>query len=408
VGNADSLGGVISSGYVKWIDVDTDTLLAGNSDVKTISQKAAKTYIDNVVAGGIEDGDKGEISVTSGVWTVDNSVITYAKLQSINQNEIMGRYSSGSGSPQGLILGSAFSLAVDTIKVSYTNLLNKPTLGSLAGMNSADTAYTLAKVISVNGYKGIVSLSKSDLSLGNVENTALSTWAGSSNITTLGTISTGSIPESKLTFTDITTGNVSTSYHGFVPKAPNDTTKFLDGTGNFTRVDGGDLRLSDNTTNNVSTSMHGFAPKTPNDTTKFLSGDGTYDYIHDADVRTTRLIKIKLILDATTATTSDSVIVTIPEQLTGMNLVDADVSITTVSSSGTPTFTITNVTDATTMLSTSITIDANEYTSYTAATAPVINASYDDVVTGDRIKIKCTVAGTGAKGTEITLGFQKP
>lgn len=32
---------------------------------------------------------------------------------------------------------------------------------------------------------------KSDLSLNNVENTALSTWAGSSNITTLGTISTG-------------------------------------------------------------------------------------------------------------------------------------------------------------------------------------------------------------------------
>jgi hypothetical protein len=32
---------------------------------------------------------------------------------------------------------------------------------------------------------------KSDIGLGNVENTALSTWAGSSNITTLGTISTG-------------------------------------------------------------------------------------------------------------------------------------------------------------------------------------------------------------------------
>ena len=32
---------------------------------------------------------------------------------------------------------------------------------------------------------------KADLSLGNVENTALSTWAGSTNITTLGTIATG-------------------------------------------------------------------------------------------------------------------------------------------------------------------------------------------------------------------------
>jgi hypothetical protein len=35
---------------------------------------------------------------------------------------------------------------------------------------------------------------KTHLSLGNVENTALSTWAGSTNITTLGTIATGSVP----------------------------------------------------------------------------------------------------------------------------------------------------------------------------------------------------------------------
>lgn len=35
---------------------------------------------------------------------------------------------------------------------------------------------------------------KADLGLNNVENTALSTWAGSTNITTLGTISTGTVP----------------------------------------------------------------------------------------------------------------------------------------------------------------------------------------------------------------------
>ena len=46
-------------------------------------------------------------------------------------------------------------------------------------------------VVSVNGYAGVVSLTKSDVGLGNVENTALSTWAGTTNITTLGTIATG-------------------------------------------------------------------------------------------------------------------------------------------------------------------------------------------------------------------------
>lgn len=37
------------------------------------------------------------------------------------------------------------------------------------------------------------------------------------------------------------------------------------------------LTLSDNTTNDVSTTKHGFVPKAPNDTTKFLRGDGTWD-----------------------------------------------------------------------------------------------------------------------------------
>lgn len=38
----------------------------------------------------------------------------------------------------------------------------------------------------------------------------------------------------------------------------------------------GALSLSDVATNDVSTSRHGFAPKAPNDTTKFLRGDGTW------------------------------------------------------------------------------------------------------------------------------------
>lgn len=46
-------------------------------------------------------------------------------------------------------------------------------------------------VTSVAGKTGAVTLVKGDVGLGSVENTALSTWAGTSNITTLGTISTG-------------------------------------------------------------------------------------------------------------------------------------------------------------------------------------------------------------------------
>lgn len=41
------------------------------------------------------------------------------------------------------------------------------------------------------------------------------------------------VNDSDVQFTDITTGNVSIAEHGFVPKAPNDATKYLDGTGAF-------------------------------------------------------------------------------------------------------------------------------------------------------------------------------
>jgi hypothetical protein len=84
------------------------------------------------------------------------------------------------------------------------------------------------------------------------------------------------VTDANLTTTDITTNNVSTAKHGFVPKAPNDATQFLDGTGAFDTVKDTDLSLSDNTTNNVSTTKHGFVPKLPNNTTTFLRGDGTF------------------------------------------------------------------------------------------------------------------------------------
>ena len=64
------------------------------------------------------------------------------------------------------------------------------------------------------------------------------------------------------------------------------------------------------------------------------------------------------------------------------------------------------MTDTVDMLSTRITVDANEKTSYTAAAAPVINASNDDVATGDILRVDVDVAGTGAKGLMILLTFQ--
>ena len=123
----------------------------------------------------------------------------------------------------------------------------------------------------------------------------------------------------------------------------------------------------------------------------------------------TRMIQLKVCDNATALTTGDGkIIFMIPEEMNGMNLVKAHAMVSTVSSSGTPTIQIRNVTDSVDMLSTRITIDASEYTSYTAATAPVIDTTKDDVATGDRIAIDVDSAGSGAKGLTIFLAFRLP
>jgi hypothetical protein len=122
-----------------------------------------------------------------------------------------------------------------------------------------------------------------------------------------------------------------------------------------------------------------------------------------------RIVQIMVISPTATLATGDGqAYFVVPPELNGYNLVDADAAVTTNSSSGLPTIQIANVTDAVDMLSTKVTIDASEPTSYTAATAAVIDTTHDDVATGDILRVDVDVAGTGAKGLIVILTFQLP
>lgn len=58
-------------------------------------------------SGGVTDGDKGDVTVASGVWTVDNGTISNAKLATVASQIIKGRSTGGAGAPEDLTSSQA-------------------------------------------------------------------------------------------------------------------------------------------------------------------------------------------------------------------------------------------------------------------------------------------------------------
>lgn len=73
--------------------------------------------------------------------------------------------------------------------------------------------------------------------------------------------SSSAASDRNLQTSDITTNNVSTSKHGFQPKATNAGTGAMLDSGVYGAITEARITLADNTTDDVSTSAHGFAPK---------------------------------------------------------------------------------------------------------------------------------------------------
>ena len=63
-------------------------------------------------AGGVSDGDKGDVTVSSSgtVWTIDNDVVTFPKMQNIASARLLGRDSGGSGDIEELTAAEALTL----------------------------------------------------------------------------------------------------------------------------------------------------------------------------------------------------------------------------------------------------------------------------------------------------------
>lgn len=91
----------------------------------------------------VSDGDKGDITVSSTgtVWTIDNDVVTYAKMQNVSAaSRLLGRGSAaGAGDPQEMTVSG-------TLSVSGTDLV-----GATKVMENSTTDYSRSKVNLIEG-----------------------------------------------------------------------------------------------------------------------------------------------------------------------------------------------------------------------------------------------------------------
>ncbi len=84
--------------------------IEGSNVTLTIADDGAGEEVDITIAAsssGLSDGDKGDITVSSGgtVWTIDNDVVTFAKMQNIATDRILGRDTAASGDIEELTVG---------------------------------------------------------------------------------------------------------------------------------------------------------------------------------------------------------------------------------------------------------------------------------------------------------------
>ncbi|OHA58438.1 MAG: hypothetical protein A2571_01510 [Candidatus Vogelbacteria bacterium RIFOXYD1_FULL_44_32] len=190
---------VLGNGYVGIGTSTPDTDLAVFASTGTTTLKIHNSGTDlNAVLQFMEDTVGQGMELLYDANGNDLTIRGITEQTPIFTAERTGRVGIGKANPSTTldIVGTASSTGLQ-VNGSGT-IAGSLTLGTALGVASGGTgltSYTLGDVIYASGTGTLAGTStanlKTTLSLNNVENTALSTWAGTTNLTTLGTIATG-------------------------------------------------------------------------------------------------------------------------------------------------------------------------------------------------------------------------
>jgi len=100
--------------YAKMQDVSAASKLLGRGDSGagdpqeiTLGSGLAMTGTTLSASGSLADADYGDITVSSSgtVWTIDNDAVSFAKMQNIATDRLIGRDTAGSGDPEEITVG---------------------------------------------------------------------------------------------------------------------------------------------------------------------------------------------------------------------------------------------------------------------------------------------------------------
>ena len=123
-------------------DPSASDLVVGEVAIRTDNGKLFTKKDDGSVAeisggGGIDDGDKGDITVSNSgdTFTIDNDVVSFAKMQNVSTSRLLGRTTSNSGDIEELTASAVRTLL--NVADGATNVTNNNQLTNGAGFITA-------------------------------------------------------------------------------------------------------------------------------------------------------------------------------------------------------------------------------------------------------------------------------
>jgi hypothetical protein len=126
------------------------TVGAGQDDyVLTYDHSTTSISLEAASAGGISDGDKGDITVSGSgaTWTIDSAAVTYAKIQNVSATDkLLGRSTAGAGSIEEISCTSAGRALLDDADADA----QRTTLGLGSAATSNTSAFEAAGAVSTH------------------------------------------------------------------------------------------------------------------------------------------------------------------------------------------------------------------------------------------------------------------